>query len=182
MTRFLKSRNRYRWTLLAAAALVAGSAQANGDFNFAQQYDVGEVRESVGAFHNIPLAEAGGYALLPGLDGCFDNPGVGGMGIHWINTTLLNNMVLDPNQPQAMVYARGADGALRLVAVEYIIPAAPWDATHTGVPRLAGMKLHLETDLGVYVLHAWIWERNPAGFFEDWNPRISQCVLNTRHN
>ena len=180
MTRFLKS--QYKWTVLAAAALAAGSVQANGNFASAEQYDVGEVRESVGAFHNIPLAEAGGYALLPGLDGCFDNPGVGGMGIHWINTTLLNNMVLDPNQPQAMVYARGADGALRLVAVEYIIPAAPWDATHSGVPRLAGMKLHLETDLGVYVLHAWIWEHNPAGFFQDWNPRISQCVLNTRHN
>jgi hypothetical protein len=176
MTRFLKS--HYKWTLLAAAALAAGSAQANGGFNFAQQYDVGEVRESVGAFHNIPLAVAGGYALLPGLDGCFDNPGVGGMGVHYINTTLLNNMVLDPNQPQAMVYARGADGAQRLVAVEYIIPAALWDATHSAVPRLAGLKMHLETDLGVYVLHAWIWEFNPAGFFKDWNPRISECVLN----
>jgi hypothetical protein len=24
----------------------------------------------------------------------------------------------------------------------------------------------------VYVLHAWIFEHNPAGMFEDWNPRV----------
>jgi hypothetical protein len=175
--------NRIRKAACLVAGLVpvvfaAGSAQGTGFGN--DLYDVGEVREATGAFHNIPLAEAGGYALLPGLDGCFDNPGVGGMGVHYINATLLNNAVLDPDQPQAMVYARGPDGSQRLVALEYIIPAAPWDATHTKPPKLAGMPLHLETDLGVYVLHAWIWYDNPAGFFKDWNPRISQCVETSR--
>jgi hypothetical protein len=179
MTRFLKS--PYKWTVPAAAALVAGSLPASATVNLAEQFDVGEVREATGAFHNISLAQAGGYALVPGLDECFDNPGVGGMGIHYINTTLLNNLVLDPDQPQAAVYARGADGSLRLVAVEYIIPAALWDSTHTKAPRLAGMKMHLEPDLGVYVLHAWVWEFNPAGFFQDWNPRISQCVIESHH-
>ena len=24
-----------------------------------------------------------------------------------------------------------------------------------------------------YELHAWIWEHNPRGMFEDWNPRVS---------
>ena len=27
--------------------------------------------------------------------------------------------------------------------------------------------------LGVYILHAWIWKNNPAGMFEDWNPKVS---------
>jgi hypothetical protein len=22
-------------------------------------------------------------------------------------------------------------------------------------------------------LHAWIWQNNPAGMFEDWNPTVS---------
>lgn len=115
--------NRIRKAAYLVAGLVpvvfaAGSAHSTGFGN--DLYDVGEVREATGAFHNIPLAQAGGYALIPGLDGCFDNPGVD------------------------------------------------------------GMTLHLETDLGVYVLHAWIWYDNPAGFFRDWNPRINQCVETSR--
>ena len=28
-------------------------------------------------------------------------------------------------------------------------------------------------DLGLYVLHAWIWQNNPTGMFMDWNPTVS---------
>ena len=24
-----------------------------------------------------------------------------------------------------------------------------------------------------YELHAWLWQHNPSGFFEDWNPRVT---------
>jgi hypothetical protein len=27
--------------------------------------------------------------------------------------------------------------------------------------------------LGWYILHAWIWQHNPAGMFEDWNPTVT---------
>ena len=26
---------------------------------------------------------------------------------------------------------------------------------------------------GVYELHAWLWQHNPAGMFEDFNPRVT---------
>lgn len=44
-------------------------------------------------------------------------------------------------------------------------------------PRLtavgAGAAPPPERGAGVYVLHAWIFEHNPAGMFEDWNPRVA---------
>jgi hypothetical protein len=36
-----------------------------------------------------------------------------------------------------------------------------------------GEDLHLNSALGVYVLHAWVWRNNPAGILEDWNPEVS---------
>jgi hypothetical protein len=37
----------------------------------------------------------------------------------------------------------------------------------------SGRHLHHNETLGVYVLHARAFERNPAGMFEDWNPRVT---------
>ena len=81
---------------------------------------------------------------------------------------------MDPLQPEAMVYAPGLQGQLNLGAVEYIVPADKWDAAgHTQPPMVLKHHLHLNKDLGVYVLHAWIWRNNPAGIFKDWNPTVS---------
>jgi hypothetical protein len=58
--------------------------------------------------------------------------------------------------------------------VEYIVPAAAWDqAGNRTPPMLFGQTFHLNEQLGVYALHAWIWKHNPAGVFADWNPRVS---------
>jgi AAA ATPase domain len=27
----------------------------------------------------------------------------------------------------------------------------------------------------VWVLHAWVWKKNPTGMFEDYNPRVAAC-------
>jgi hypothetical protein len=35
-----------------------------------------------------------------------------------------------------------------------------------------GQRLHLNEALGVYILHAWVWQHNPNGIFEDWNPTV----------
>ncbi len=135
--------------------------------------DLAQVRAATAKYHTLEAAAADGYALIPGLDYCFEKPGVGAMGYHYINPTLLDTS-LDANQPEAMVYNRTIGGQLRLGAVEYIVPADAWDsAGNSQPPELLGESLHLNAALGVYVLHAWIWQVNPAGILEDWNPTVS---------
>lgn len=137
------------------------------------QVDLARVRRATTQFRNVDAAKAAGYDLVPGLDHCFDNPGVGGMGFHYINTASLDTK-LDLLHPEAMVYAPTSDGKLELGAVEYIVPADAWEAAgNTQPPMLKGRHLHLNEELGVYVLHAWIWKHNPAGVFEDWNPNVA---------
>lgn len=138
----------------------------------AAQNDLAQVRRATARYHRTEVAQAAGYDLLPGLDHCFENPGVGAMGYHYINADLLD-LELNADEPEAMVYAPGPNGQLKLAAVEYIVPAEPWDEAGTGdLPEVLGRHLHLNADLGVYVLHAWVWENNPSGMFEDWNPRV----------
>lgn len=149
--------------LLAAAWMTAAADDMS---------DLAPVRDATFSFRSSEAAKAAGWDLVPGLDYCFEKPGVGAMGYHYINTALLD-LELDPLQPEAMVYNPRPEG-LRLGAVEWIVPAAAWDAAgNTMPPMLFGRHLHLNAALGVYVLHAWIWEGNPAGVWEDWNPRVS---------
>jgi hypothetical protein len=130
------------------------------------------VRDATAAYHQVSVAQAAGYNLVPGLDYCFDNPSVGGMGFHYINVALLDT-VIDPLKPEAMVYALRQNGTLALGAVEYIVPAAAWDAGHSQPPTLFGQVFGLDQDLGVYELHAWIWKNNSLGMFYEWNPKVS---------
>lgn len=152
--------------MIAGLAVYPAFAQkgAGGEF--------GKVRDATARFHNTRAAKAAGYNLVPGLDYCFDNPGVGGMGFHYINTALMDTNV-DPFKPEAMVYVPGPNGGLQLGAVEYIVPAAAWDAANSQPPTLFGQTFDLNQTLGVYTLHAWIWKHNRLGMFSDWNPTVS---------
>jgi hypothetical protein len=164
-----------RKTLLTSVliGLVALSAVAAGQ-SFTQS-DVAQIRQATAQFHVLEAAQAAGYSLVPGLDFCFENPGVGGMGFHYIDTAELGNTTLNLKRPEALVYVPSPDG-LRLGAVEYIVPKNLWDATgNTQPPSLNGIPLHLEASLGVYILHVWAWKNNPAGTFEDWNPAVARC-------
>lgn len=153
--------------LIAALALILVAAVQSST-----QSDLAKIREATAQFHRTDAAKAAGYDLVAGLDYCFNNPGVGGMGFHYINTAILDTTV-ELLHPEAMVYTPSPNG-LQLGAVEYIVPAAAWDAAgNTELPMLMGHHFHLNEKLGVYVLHAWIWKNNRAGIFEDWNPKVS---------
>jgi hypothetical protein len=153
--------------IILIAATLATVAFAGG------QSDLARLRAATTQFHKTEKARMAGYDLVPGLDHCFDNPGVGGMGYHYINTDMLDTTV-DALQPEAIVYAPKSNGQLQLAAVEFIVPAEAWDAAgNAELPSLYGQSFHLNEALGVYVLHAWIWKNNPSGIFEDWNPKVS---------
>ena len=139
----------------------------------ANQSQLAPVRLATMQFRTTQAAQAAGYDLIPTLDHCFDNPGVGAMGYHYIDASSLD-LELDATRPEAMVYAPQTNGDVKLAAVEYIVPAGPWDdAGNTMPPTVLGQHRHLNESLGVYVLHAWLWLGNPNGVFADWNPNVS---------
>jgi hypothetical protein len=133
-------------------------------------------RDGTAAFHDIGNAD--GYGLFTDAAGiaCIDKPGVGTMGVHYVNGDLVGDPEEDAATPEALVYEPTRNGRLRLVAVEYVVIKAAWDAAHDGRPSLFGEEF--EETLGAnryglppyYSLHAWVWKHNPAGMFEDWNP------------
>lgn len=154
-------------TLILLLTMVVATVAAGGKSKLAP------IRAATASFHNTEAAQAAGWDLVPGLDHCFENPGVGAMGYHYIDVASLD-LALEATHPEALVYAPNHQGDLKLAAVEYIVPAEPWDAENAGtLPSVLGHELHLNEALGVYVLHAWIWRHNPSGIFADWNPRVS---------
>lgn len=134
------------------------------------------VRRATGAYHRVANAEDDGYAQFLT---CTQEPGVGAMGTHWVNGGLVGDTVLDPKQPEVLVYETKHNGKLRLVAVEYVVFQEAWDAEHDHPPMVFGQHLHLVPEPNryglpaFYALHVWAWKHNPAGTFEDWNPRVT---------
>lgn len=143
--------------------------------------DVQKARDGTAAYHRLGIAKADGYGLFVDAAGlaCIAQPGLGAMGIHYVNGGLVGDTVLDPAKPEALVYEPGLFGQLRLVAAEYIVFKGAWDAEHASPPSLFGTTFDLVPSPNryglpaFYALHAWIWRANPAGMFMPWNPRVS---------
>ena len=179
-----------RWPLFIGAAIVAltilaipVTAKSGG------QSAEAAARNATARFHDLDAANAAGYAVrVADVNGitCIDNPGTGAMGVHYLNPSLVPELgvptaaaTVDASTPELLVYAPGADGRQRLVALEYLTIKASWDAQHSGPPSLFGHTFN-ETAAGnrfglppFYSLHAWIWDPNPTDLFAPWNPRVS---------
>jgi hypothetical protein len=136
------------------------------------QNDEAQLRLVTAQFQRIEAAQAAGYDLVTGPNPCLEDLTFGGLGYRYVNAGLIDGQV-DLLRPEAMVYVRGSNGALQLGAVEYVVPVPEWNAMHTGWPQMMGHQFHLNPGLDAYVLHIWVWEHNPAGMFEDWNPKVS---------
>ncbi len=167
--------------LLAAATL---PAEAHGDGAAAKAgAQVAPVRQATAAFHDVNAALAAGYAPFADKAGilCIAHPTDGAMGIHYVNGNLVGDAQLDPLQPEALIYAPLPGGGLRLVGMEYIVFQATWhaDPGHGEAPRLFGRPFHAsgaDNRYGIppfYALHLWLWDHNPAGLFEDYNPQVT---------
>ena len=130
--------------------------------------DLRAARRATAAYHKIERAEDDGY-------GDSGLPCMEGQGFHWLNPDYLGS--LDPRTPAALLYAPGHRGHLRLVAVEWIVPIDDPE-NPPPPPTLAGHTFHgPKTIEGVpftfYLLHAWIWSRNPDLLFADTSPDVS---------
>jgi hypothetical protein len=103
------------------------------------------------------------------------------MGIHVVQGSRVADGILDPTQPEALIYEPLPNGAFRLVGVEFIQLADDWAARYPngGVPSLDGNLMNLvgfPNRYGLpafYELHVWAWEDNPTGAFSDWNNHVT---------
>lgn len=159
-------------TTLAATTTMA-SEEADSHAAEADPADVVAATLATADFQDVSMAEAAGYASTMDALGCFENPEMGGMGLHYLNETLMDAEV-DIATPEALVFELDADGNVAaLVAHEYIVPVEAWSASEP--PSLFGMDFHQHPVLPLWVLHVWLWKDNPAGMFQDWNPAVRLC-------
>ena len=108
---------RITTALLSACALLALAGTATAS---AHRSDLRAARAATAPFRDIGTAINAGYGRFLDANGiaCIDNPGVGAMGIHYVNGTLVGDGVVDPRTPEALVYEPGEGGRLRLVAAK----------------------------------------------------------------
>lgn len=163
--------------LLAAATAAAALLAAGATAHAAGSPSLDAARAATARFHN----QHAGYGLLTDAAGiaCIDKPGVGAMGIHFVNGGLVGDGRVNALTPELVVYEPEPNGRLRLVAAEYVVFQDAWDASHSDPPELFGREFEL-VEAGnryglppFYELHAWLWKHNPLGMFEDFNPRVN---------
>ncbi|HEV2122359.1 MAG TPA: hypothetical protein VGW38_06260 [Chloroflexota bacterium] len=133
------------------------------------QQQLAAVRQATAKYHDVDRALADGYSPV---SPCEELPGVGAMGIHYLNPKLASDLTVDPFTPEVLLYVPSGN-RLRLVGVEYF--AANVGQPH---PSLFGrafdgpMAGHSPGMPEHYDLHVWIWQANPNGVFAVWNPTV----------
>ena len=122
-----------------------------------------ELRSATARYHNVEAALADGF--IP-LGVCEEDDSA----LPYINPGRIDG-TLDYAQPEALLYAPGAEGKLSLVGVEFVVPYSLW--TTAAPPAFFGVAFQREDEFGVFGLHLWIWSYNPNGMFAAHNPRVS---------
>jgi hypothetical protein len=171
---------KYALASLAVLALVALAATAWSTLAAPQEEDlaastlIATVRQATEPYQNIDAAQEVGYGLF---HGCVSSATEGSMGIHLVNGSLVGDGMLDPMQPEAVLYEY-RNGSFRLTGVEFVTIAEAWHANNEAPPMLNGQVFNFvgsPNRYGLpafYELHVWSWKRNPLGTFADFNPRV----------
>lgn len=156
----------------SAQATAEQSLNKKGMDNPAAQNKINaEIRQATAHYQQEEKAIADGYAPSGHC--------VPGMGDHYVNFGLVDDIV-DPSKPEVLVYEPQKNGRMKLVAVEFIVVAATWDAEHAGPPMLGSQEFDDHRAAGSpgppfphYQLHAWVWKHNPDGMYTPFNPTVS---------
>ena len=149
-------------TALAIAAPVMAASPVGAQ--------LAQLRAATEKYHDVSVAIADGYTPT---EDCVSSP-AGGMGYHYVNFAEAMNPASSPTRPDVLLYAPSPSGP-RLVGVEWIVFDADQDMATVEHHSVLGQAFHGPMTHGLpvhYDLHAWIWQANPQGLFEDFNPNI----------
>ncbi len=141
-----------------------------------QQGLIKAVRDATAKYQDVKAAMADGYQLV---FGCVSGEDSGAMGLHYLNSSILNAGILDPSRPTIVIYEPQPDGTQKLIGADFLVMADAWNLTHSGPPQLMGQWFHLFTSpnrFGLppfYTLHVWAWKENPTGAFVNWHSDVS---------
>ncbi len=126
------------------------------------QQELAQVKSATARYHNIANAEEDGYE---DIDLFAPN-----QGWHYLKAGLVDE-IFDMEKPEILVYAPGSSGVLVLVAVEYAVPVTLSPNAPDGFTGAEDVW-EINTDFGLWVLHAWVWSDNPDGMFNPTNPLV----------
>ena len=173
-------------TIVALTSIALGTAVARPS-------DLVAAKAATGRFHSLAVAKAAGYGQPPAgvpLHECISNGSAGAMGFHYIKGSLLDT-TLDPTRPEALVYAPDKNGRIHLAALEYVVFQGDWAAARVNDPSLPEMpelfgQMFMPVNKAAghgnntvfdippfFMLHVWLWNSNPSGLFQPWNPSVS---------
>ncbi len=168
----------------AGAAFACGNCDPGGAKTAAQAVTA--------KYQSLNVAKKSGYSILADTAGitCIAEPQMGAMGVHYVKGDLVKDPAIDAERPEALIYAPDKRGGLHLAAVEYVVIKSDWDEHNSLLgsgappwvrptpPMLFDQEFNF-TDAPnryglppFYSLHAWIWQENPMGTFEMWNPSV----------
>ncbi|HEX7948747.1 MAG TPA: hypothetical protein VF494_00245 [Candidatus Limnocylindrales bacterium] len=146
------------------------SAAPGGVTDPAGLTDLAAVRQATARYHDVDRALADGYVPF---SPCVAEPGLGTMGIHFVNFGLAFDLTVSATSPEILLYVPSEDG-YRLVGVEYVVFYVGQPAPQVFGRPLNGPMVHPgEESFLHYDLHAWVWQGNPAGIFADFNPALT---------
>jgi hypothetical protein len=183
----MKIRTYSLFGILVMAAS-ASHLQANGDQQHAHDSPqarknalVNIVREATEKYRDVIVAENDQYRLM---FGCVSGGDSGAMGLHYVKPALIGDDVIDPMNPEIVIYEPLPNGGRKLVGADFLVFKDVWDANHSSPPQLMGQLFHLfeaPNRFGLpafYTLHVWAWKENTTGTFVNWHSNLSCDAFN----
>lgn len=130
------------------------------DLSFQTKWELQQARAATAKYQDINNAIADGY-----VDIAVD---VENMGHHYMKAALVDG-TFDIRHPEILVYNKDDAGNQQLGAVEYAIPLSnPKPEGFTGDADVWDGN----AGFGLWLLHAWVWSKNPDGVFNPLNPLV----------
>jgi hypothetical protein len=143
---------------------------------------IAELRKRYARYHDLDKAMKDGWTFV---GPCVSDPTLGGMGDHYSlnadNELVRGDGHVDlAEDPDFLVYAPQKNGRTKLAALDCVIPFERW--TQKDPPKLFGIPFRANPGFGagVWMFHIWLFDPNPAGIFQDFNPNVRHVEVERR--